>query len=191
MLEVIYTGQENNKLQLLSPKIDVVFHALFSEENNSLTESLISDILGQKVKIKANMDRYLSIKSANEKLGIMDLRVELENGTLCNIEIQLNKHKDEVGRFTYYLTDTYSRQLGRGEAYSKLNKTISIVILDHEIDLLKDFEMLDVRWPIMANKLPTKVMKKFEGKKMTFEEWYKVLVENMRTLDNRGGINYN
>lgn len=185
------TEQKNNTLKLLSPKIDVVFHALFREENNSLTESLISDILGEKVKIKANMDRYLSIKSANEKLGIMDLRVELENGTLCNIEIQLNEHKDEVSRFTYYLTDTYSRQLGRGESYSKLNKTISIIILDHEIDLLKDYEVLDVRWPMTANRLPTKIENDFKGMKLTFEEWFKVFKDNVRTIDKRIRINYN
>ena len=38
--------KSENKRGILSPKIDVVFHALFREENKNLTEALISDILG-------------------------------------------------------------------------------------------------------------------------------------------------
>ena len=134
----------NNKL--LKPKIDIVFHALFCEENNRLTEALISDILGEDVKIIANMDRHVNIKDANEKLGIMDLRVELTGGIKCNIEIQLNAHKYECERFLYYLANTYARQVSRGGEYDKLHRCISIVIVDYELDLLKDFERLNVKW---------------------------------------------
>lgn len=70
---------------LLKPKIDVVFHALFREENNHITEAFISDVLGQKIKIKSNLDRHLDIKSSNEKFGIMDLHTILEDGSICNI----------------------------------------------------------------------------------------------------------
>ena len=47
---------ENNvaihkKIKLLSPKIDVVFHALFREDNKELLEVLISDVLEEKVKV--------------------------------------------------------------------------------------------------------------------------------------------
>ena len=54
--------EENSKKEkgLLKPKIDVVFHALFREENKRLTEALITDILGEKVKIKtSDKDRHL------------------------------------------------------------------------------------------------------------------------------------
>ena len=77
-----------NKIKLLRPKIDVVFHALFRKENNRLTEAMLSDILGQKIKITNHLDRHINIHSAEEKLGIMDLRVELEDKTKCNIEVQ-------------------------------------------------------------------------------------------------------
>lgn len=86
---------------LLKPKIDVVFHALFREENNKLTEALISDILGEKVKITEYLDRHLDINSADEKLGIMDLKVILEDGSICNIEIQLKRQKYQNDRFLY------------------------------------------------------------------------------------------
>lgn len=135
-----------SRIKLLKHKIDVVFHDLFREENNRLTEALISDILNEQVKIIANMDRHVNIKDANQKLGIMDLRVELNGGIKCNIEIQLNAHMNERERFLYYLADTYTRQISKSEDYAKLHRCISIIILDHEIDVLNDFERLNIKW---------------------------------------------
>lgn len=136
---------------LLSPKIDVVFHALFRRANNTILEAMLTDILDTKVKIIENLDRHLDIKTSSEKLGVMDLRVRFEDGTYCNIEIQLKEHQYENERFLYYLSDTYSRQLERGEKYEQISKTISIVIVDHEVKALKGIEDLNVRWQMRDN----------------------------------------
>ena len=137
--------------ELLSPKIDVVFHALFRRKNNTLLEAMLGDILETKVKIIENLDRHLDIKTASEKLGVMDLRVRFEDGTYCNIEIQLKQYKYENERFIYYLADTYSSQLERGDKYKEISKTISIVIVDHEIEALKGIEDLNIRWQMRDN----------------------------------------
>ena len=78
------TLQEQGKL--LEPKLDVVFHALFREDNKELLGALTSDILKEEVKIKTtDKNRYVDIEEADEKLGVMDLRAELENrSTLYN-----------------------------------------------------------------------------------------------------------
>lgn len=152
-MSIILEKQKQEEKELLKPKVDVVFHALFREENKKLTESLISDILGQKVKVKTtDLNRHLDIKVAEQKLGVMDLRTELEDGTKCNIEIQLDMREYENERFLYYWADAYSRQLRRGEEYEQLQKTISIIILDHEIKELKGIEELDTKWQIRDNK---------------------------------------
>jgi len=71
--------KEEKNVKLLSPKIDVVFHALFREENKELLEVLISDVLNEKVKVvTTDKNRYVDTKEAKDKLGIMDLRAELE-----------------------------------------------------------------------------------------------------------------
>ena len=72
--------------KLLEPKLDVVFHALFREDNKDLLGALTSDILREEVKIKTtDKSRYVDIEEADDKLGIMDLRAELENrSTLYN-----------------------------------------------------------------------------------------------------------
>ena len=143
---------------LLRPKIDVVFHALFRRKNNTILEAMLSDILDTKVKIIKNLDRHLDITTADEKFGVMDLRVQFEDKTYCNIEIQLEPCKFENERFLYYLSDTYSRQLERGTDYEEIHKTISIAIVDHEIEALKGIEELNVRWQMRDNATGGKIL---------------------------------
>ena len=72
-------AQEEKRGKLLKPKIDVVFHALFREENKELLGALISDVLGEKIKVvTTDKNRYVNTREVKEKLGIMDLRAELE-----------------------------------------------------------------------------------------------------------------
>lgn len=149
---------QKNEETLLKPKIDVVFHALFGGKNNTLLEAMLSDILGIKVKIVENLDRHLDISTVNEKLGVMDLRVIFEDGTYCNVEIQLKQYKYENERFLYYLANTYSRQLERGDEYKEISKTISIVIVDHEVEALKGIEDLNVRWQMRDNTTGSKIL---------------------------------
>jgi len=127
-------------MELLKPKYDVVFRALFGENNIELAEVFISDMLGQRVKIKNILDRHLNIKVAEQKLGIMDYRVVLEDGTVCNIEIQLQEHDYEIERFLYYLA-----------------------ILDHEIKQLEGLEELNIKWQMRDNKTGKRLLTdKFE-----------------------------
>ena len=154
---------KDREVELLSPKIDVVFHSLFRESNNRLTEAFLTDVLEENVKIIANLDRHMDIRAAEEKLGVMDLRVELEDHTNCNVEIQIKKYKDECDRFLYYLADTYSRQLEIGEEYKEINKCISIVIVDHEIDELNGIKKVNTKWQMRDNTTGMKILtNKFE-----------------------------
>ena len=137
------------KEKLLIPKMDVVFRALFREDTKDLLSKLISDVLKEEIKVvTTDKSRHVNIEEANEKLGIMDLRAELEGGKQCNIEIQLRPHKGENERILYYWADAYRRQIRVGEYYKKLKKTISIIILDHEIEELKGMEKLGIKWQI-------------------------------------------
>ena len=141
------TLQEQGKL--LEPKLDVVFHALFREDNKELLGALTSDILREEVKIKTtDKNRYVDIEEADDKLGVMDLRAELENGAHCIIEIQLKHCENEPERILYYWADAYSRQIKRGDRFGKLQKTISIAILDHELEELRGMEKIGVKWQI-------------------------------------------
>ena len=58
----------------------------------------------------------------------------------------------------YYWADIYKRQLKRSDDYGVLNRTISIVIIDHEIEALKGFEELGIKWQIRDNKTGKRVL---------------------------------
>lgn len=137
------------KTKLLKPKIDVVFHSLFKTGNEEITKAIISAVTKEKIeKINLNNDRYIIGKYPEEKLGILDLRATLDDGVICNIEIQLADNKDTAERFLYYWSRIYSNQLIKGDRYQKLNKVIGIIIIDYDFEKTKQIEELNTKWKI-------------------------------------------
>lgn len=182
------------KPKLLAPKNDLVFHALFRNENKKITEGLINDILEEKMKvISTDRDRHVEIRTTNEKYGILDLRAELENGVKCNIEVQLVKQEYEEERMLYYWGNTYIRQLLRGHRYEKLKKTISIIIVDHELDSMKGIENLNAKWHIrndekleriLTNRLEIVIIEIPKAKKLYKENPKNKVAQWMMFFDN-------
>ena len=48
----------------------------------------------------------------------------------------------------YYWSKLYSSEIGEGEEYRKLKKTISVLIADFELDILKDSAKCHTKWEI-------------------------------------------
>lgn len=139
--------QENK--ELLKPKIDVVFHSLFREGNENITKAIISAVTKEKInKIDLDNNRHILGRYPEEKLGILDLKATLDNGTICNVEIQLADNKDTAERFLYYWSRIYSSQLIKGEDYGKINKVIGIIIIDYEFNKTRKIEDLSTKWKI-------------------------------------------
>ena len=137
------------KITLLKPKIDVVFHCLFKRGNERITKAIIEATTKEKIEsINLDNDRYLMKNYPDEKLGIVDLKATLDNGTICDIEIQLADNHYTAERFLFYWSKIYSSQLVQGDDYGKLNKVIGIIILDYEIEKTKEIEELSTKWKI-------------------------------------------
>lgn len=137
------------KLTLLKPKIDVVFHALFREGNEKITKAIIQAATKEKIqKVNLDNDKHLVGKYPEEKLGIVDLKATLDNGTICDIEIQLADNKDTAERFLFYWSRIYAGQLVKGDDYGKLNKVIGIIIIDYELEKTKEVQKLSTKWKI-------------------------------------------
>ncbi len=144
---------------LLKPKIDVVFHSLFRTHNEALTSKFLSSVLGHKVNvINMDKDRHILKEYPNDKLGILDLTTTLEDGSFCNIEIQLANNGDIVDRFLYYWSRVFGSQLSKGSKYNTLNKTIGILILDFELQELKNIKELGLKWHITLDNHPTIIL---------------------------------
>ena len=135
--------------ELLKPKIDVVFHSLFRKGNEKITKALISSITNEEIKdIELDNDRYIIGKYPEEKMGILDMKAILDNGTICDIEIQLSDKSDTPERFLYYWSRLYSGQLVKGKTYKSLNKVIGIIIIDYNLEKTKEIEQISTKWKI-------------------------------------------
>ena len=117
----------------INPKVDFAFKKLFgSEENKDLLISFINSILSEDEQIK-NIQLKNPYNIANyksDKMSILDIKAEDENGVWYDIEMQLAEQVFFEKRAFYYWAKVYSDQLESGYNYDKLRKTISINILD-------------------------------------------------------------
>ena len=150
---------ENKKIELLKPRGDIVFQALFAENKYNITQSLISDILGEEVEIiDIKTDSTIARKYPTDKGGRLDLRTKFKDGTICQVEMQMSEDKDIVKRILYYWSRTYSKQLKAGDEYKDLKKTIGIVITNYEIKELKGIDELDSKWQITCDKNDKRIL---------------------------------
>lgn len=144
---------KNKKVKLLKPKYDIVFQALFQENKENITESLISDILGEKIEIiDIKADNTLIKKYPTDKTGRLDLKTKFKNGTICQIEMQMSDEHNTVQRMLWYWSKTYVEQIKRGDLYKDLKKTIGIIITNYEIKELDGIEDLSTKWQITETK---------------------------------------
>lgn len=151
--------KETNKIKLLKPKYDIVFQALFQGNKENITQSFISDILGEPIEIiDIKTDNSILKEYPTEKAGRLDLITKFKDGTICQIEMQIADEYNTIKRILYYWSKTYSKQLKRGDNYKKLKKTIGIIITDYEVKEIKEIENLDTKWQIMNTKEKPKVL---------------------------------
>ena len=93
--------KEENKPHTLSPKLDVVFQALFGEVGSErITKSFLETILNQKIeKIDLSKNPILRKEFKDDKLGILDILAELDGKEKCNIELQIIDQKNIIADF--------------------------------------------------------------------------------------------
>lgn len=67
---------------------------------------------------------------ADDKLGVLDVLVRLQDGTQINLEMQVRDFEFWDERALFYLSKMYTGQLKSGEDYENLQKCIHVSILD-------------------------------------------------------------
>ena len=142
--ENTYNGQD-----ILKPKNDVVFQALFTRGSEYVTKSMIEDIIKIDIhKIDLDKSKDLLNDNARNKNGRLDIRAILNGNIDCDVEMQLVPHEKMIERFLYYWAKMYTANLKEGENYRELKKSISIIVLDAEIPLLKRIPKSYTKWEI-------------------------------------------
>ena len=121
-------------MELLSARSDFIFKLIFADERNI---NCLKDFLQAVLRLGNNefraikiTDPFLQKESADDKLGILDVKLETTGGHIINVEVQLWSLPDMRSRVTYYLSKMITEQLGAGNPYSNLRRAISIVIVD-------------------------------------------------------------
>ena len=146
-------------VKTLSPKLDVVFQALFGEVGNeSITKGFLETILERKIdSIDLSRNPILRREFKDEKLGVLDIIAKLDENEICNIELQIVDKKNIIERILYYWSRLYSRQIKSGEDYKILQKAILILITDFKIENLEELDYHS-RWKIMEDKQGKKII---------------------------------
>ena len=118
---------------LLDPKVDFVFKNIFgSEKNPEILISFLNATLKPKNKITSVKIKGTDIAKQfiEDKYSRLDIKATTSNNEIINIEIQLKNEHNMIKRSMYYLSKMYEEQLGEGEDYSKLGRTVCINILN-------------------------------------------------------------
>ena len=125
---------DNN--QYLSPKVDIIFKAIFGDERNSnILKAFLSAVLRlpkDDYEILAIVDPHLLREYEDDKMGILDVKVKTKSGKVIDIEIQCKSSPIMQKRVVYYASKMVTEQVGTSEDYGKIKRVISIIITDYE-----------------------------------------------------------
>ena len=122
---------------IMSPKVDFAFKELMRDE--TVRKGFLSAVLGIKdteIKKTVLLNTNLPKIHEDEKQGILDVRLTMNNNTEIDIEIQLAYMKAWADRSTFYVSKMLVEQVGINKKYSNIKKCIGINILD--FDYIKD-----------------------------------------------------
>ena len=125
---------KTNPTDIISLKYDDMFHAVFTHEN--VRKQFLSDVLEiplESIRTARLVTPRLWKRHRRQKLGILDIALELGDDTKVNVELQIRMQQQWVKRQLFYLARMYDEDLLMGQNYSRLKKCISIGILDFQL----------------------------------------------------------
>ena len=106
-------------------------------------------ILKEKVtEVSLGCNTILERDLYDDKLGILDIRAKVNNSVDINIEMQLVDEKNIEKRIIFYLSKMYTQNLKKSHNYAELNKCISILFIDFELEKLKEIPKYLTKWNI-------------------------------------------
>jgi len=119
---------------LMKPKVDFAFKEIMMDEKARV--GFLSAVLKldpADIKETRILNTDLRKVHADDKLGILDVRILMNNDTEIDTEIQLSELKVWADRSLFYLSKMFTDQLKEGESYTKLKKCVSISILNFNL----------------------------------------------------------
>ena len=120
---------KEKNIKTLSPRLDVVFQALFGEVGNErITKAFLQEILKEKIdKIELNVNPILRRETIEDKMGVLDVVAKINSKQNIDIEMQMISNEKLPERILYYWARLFSKGIKKDEDYEKLEKTIGFV----------------------------------------------------------------
>lgn len=142
----------SNGKRLLSPKTDIVFQVLFGEiGSEEITKEFLKAILKENItKVDLSKNPILRRMTPNDKMGILDVIVKIDDKITCNIEMQLAKRDDIIPRLLYYWSRAYMRNIHKNDDYNKLDRTIVILIAGFDVEVLEELSYY-TKWQLIES----------------------------------------
>ena len=121
--------------EILDPKVDLAFKKVFgSQENKSILLSFLNAVLNwtaeQKIADVKILNPYLEPENIDDSVGILDIKLQLENDDLVDVEMQIGNLGNMERRSSYYACRMFGDQNISSGRYQDLNRVIAINILD-------------------------------------------------------------
>ncbi len=121
------------KLFKITLRNDYAFKKVFGvEENKDVLQDLLEcilDIPPENITGLELLDKEFHKEILTEKLGILDIKLRLKDGTFIDIEIQNVWYRDFAERTLYYWSKMYNEGIKQGQDYTNLPKCITINLI--------------------------------------------------------------
>ncbi len=118
----------------LDPKLDVVFKLLFGNpENKDVLIALLTAVLRPEVPIEdvEVLNPEIPKELVADKGIVLDLLVRLADGTLIDVEMQVDRRPGFRARLLFYWSRSFCSQIVRGDEYVKLRPMKIVTFLDY------------------------------------------------------------
>lgn len=116
---------------IMLPKIDFAFKELMANEKiRKGFLSAVFDISDTDIKSTVMLNTNLRREHDDEKQGVLDVRLIMNDNTEIDIEIQLSYMRSWADRSTFYLCRMVAEQTNINRMYSNMKKCAAINILD-------------------------------------------------------------
>lgn len=144
--EIVRGLDPETKEKIMTPRNDLIFKKLFGSIGR---ETMIKDFLEAILDIKIESvtlgnETILLPEEIDEKTGILDVRVTLEDGSELDIEMQNGENSLIIKRSHFYLSRLYQKKIHIGDDYDVLRKAVVIFITG--FDIFPKIEQYHTKW---------------------------------------------
>ena len=164
----------NNDDFIMSPKVDFAFkEIMFNEKVRKGFLSAVLEIPVNKIKKTVLKNTNLQKIHSDEKQGILDVYLVMNDNTRIDIEIQLAYMSSWADRSVFYVSKMLVEQINVDKKYSNFQKCIGINLLD--FNYIKDTDRFHTVYHISEDKehfIYTDIM-----------EWHVVELPKLPTID--------